>query len=189
MALPCGLKKSFSSFLTKGLSNLHVKPPRTTPVFWKDSHGSPKAMLAQGFTYAEAKMRVNTCRLFTFTYAQNYIFILSQAFHNPSSCVPCEPPPRPNPSTPSETPRLFAQRVKTAGREHHSPSELESHLKVVSDLEESWTLACWLRRQKRENVLQPLGSLQFSFKLLIRGGEGGKQQQQQLSPASLTAKV
>ena len=84
--------------------------------------------------------------------------------------------------------RLFAPRVKTAGCKHYSPSKPESHLKVASDLEESWTLACWLRRQKRENVLQPLGSLQFSFKLLIRGGEGGEQQQQ-LSPASLTAKV
>lgn len=112
MALTCGLKKSFSSFLTKGLSNLHVKPPRTTPVFWKALHGSPKAMLAQGFTYDEAKMRVNTCRLFTSTYAQNYIFILSQAFHNPSSCVPCEPPPRPDPSTPSETPIALLSELK-----------------------------------------------------------------------------
>lgn len=64
-------------------------------------------------------------------------------------------------------PYLFALLVKTRLKSH-SPSQLESHSKVASDLDASWTLACWLRWQERENVLQPLGSLQFSFALLIR---------------------
>ena len=106
VALLCHLKLSFPPFLTKGLPNLHVRPPRTTPGVWKDLHGPPRAMLAQGFTYDQAKIRVNTCRFFTCVYAQNYVFILLQAFHDPSPRVPCEPPPRRSPSTPSETPSL-----------------------------------------------------------------------------------
>lgn len=95
-------------------------------------------------------------------------------------------------ATPALPVRPLSLCPTSRNREHRSLSKPESRLKVAGDLEESWTLACWLRWQKRENVLQPLGSLQFSFKLLIRGGEGGERRRRQLSPpppASLTVEV
>jgi len=99
------------------------------------------AWTTKGFTCDQAKIRVNTCGVFTCIYAKNYIFILLQPFHNPSTCMShVSHHQDPAPALPAR-PCLFPLWVKTAGCKHRSPGKLESHLKVASDLGESWTLA------------------------------------------------